>query len=305
VEATPEDSSISMSQSQVEQKKKINENNAKWDVALSTFLHIAIYISSYFYYGKHPTMKLQTEDPNSPVLEMENIPGQVVFSGTVTLVIIPLFVEFLEHKRKNPNFWGNVAANQWNSLACIPTEFICLPFMARNITPPGSSWGTIALDTVIYLMMADLWFYLAHRLFHEVPYFWRFHVLHHNLNPAKGVTGLAAASTSALDFTVTHLPMIWWPFFVRKFCIESMAFSFVFMITWLTFIHTFSFWSIDSKIMMDPTNHRVHHCWGRSNNYNFAAFTTIYDRLFGTYRSEKEMKAAWKRGEVEEEATVR
>jgi len=127
-------------------------------------------------------------------------------------------------------------------------------------------------------------------------------VCHHNLNPAKGVSAIAAASTSAIDFTITPLPMIWWPFLVRKFCLEAVGLSFAFMITWLTFIHSYSFCSVNTVVMMDPTNHRVHHSWGRKNNYNFAAFTTIYDRAFGTYRSEKEMKAAWSRGEEEEVA---
>mmetsp|Transcript_158886 Transcript_158886/g.293082 ORF Transcript_158886/g.293082 Transcript_158886/m.293082 type:complete len:299 (+) Transcript_158886:60-956(+) len=286
------------------QLKKDEQNlNNKWNVALCSFLHVFIYIASYFYYGSHPSVELQT-DPNLPPLKIFNIPGMVVVSGTLTLVLIPLIVEYFEYKRTNPNLWGNVAANQWNSLTCIPTEMICFPWMLTRMDPIGSGWGKIAVDTVVYLMMADFWFYWTHRLFHQVPCLWQFHVLHHNLNPAKGVSAIAAASTSAIDFTITHLPMIWWPFLVRTFCVEAIGFSLIFMITWLTFIHSYSFWSYDSVVMMDPTNHRVHHCWGRKNNYNFAAFTTIYDRAFGTYRSEKQMKAAWQRGEKEEVAVA-
>lgn len=275
----------------------------KRNVALYTFLHAAIYIGAYFYYGSHPIMEVSSE-PGVQVLKLYNVPGMVAISGTITLVMIPMIFDFFEYKRTNPNWWGNVAANQCNSLASIPVQMWCLPWMARHITPMGGSWGQIACDTVIYLMMADFWFYWTHRVFHQVPWLWQFHVLHHNLNPAKGVSAIAAASTSAIDFNITHLPMIWWPFFVRSFCFESMIFSMIFMLFWLTFIHSYSFWSYDSKIMMDPTNHRVHHCWGRKNNFNFAAFTTLYDRAFGTYRSEKEMLKAWKRGENEEVAVA-
>jgi sterol desaturase/sphingolipid hydroxylase (fatty acid hydroxylase superfamily) len=293
-----------MSAKSIESDQKMGKD--KQDVALCTFLHVAIYIASYFYYGSHPTVVIQTNpEPGDPPIKMENIPGMVVVSGMLTLVGIPVLVEFLEYKRKNAHFWANVAANQWNSLTCIPTEMLCLPWMCTRITPPGANgtpWAQILSDMVVYLMMADLWFYVTHRVCHEVPFLWQCHVLHHNLNPAKSVTALAAASTSALDFTITHLPMLWWPFLVRTFCFEAMCISIVFMITWLTFIHSYSFWSYDSKIMMDPTNHRVHHCWGRRNNYNFAAFTTIYDRAFGTYRSEADMKKAWQRGEAEETA---
>lgn len=276
---------------------------AKRNVALNTLAHIAIYVLSYFWYGSHPIVTLQT-DPNLQALTLYNVPGLVAISGTVTLVLIPMVFDLFEYQRTNPNYWANVAANQCNSLASIPVQMICLPWMCKYITPMGSSTSQIARDTFVYLMMADFWFYMTHRLFHQVPWLWQFHVLHHNLNPSKGVTCIAAASTSAIDFNLTHLPMIWWPFLVRGFCFESMIFSFTFMLFWLTFIHSASFWHTNSWIMMDPTNHHVHHCWGRKNNYNFAAFTTIYDRIFGTYRSGEEMKQAWKRGETEEVAVA-
>jgi len=271
----------------------------KSDVAKYTLIHIALYIASYFYFGSHPVMEFQT-NPELQPLKIFNVLGLICISGIVTLVLIPAIVDFFEYKRTNPNWWGNVAANLCNSLASMPVQLIVLPWMCKHLGPMGQSWHRIAIDSVIYLMMADFWFYWTHRIFHQVPWLWQFHVLHHRLNPAKGVSAIAAASTSAIDFNITHLPMLWWPFLVRGFCAESMLVSLIFMQTWLTFIHSYSFWSWDSKIMMDPTNHRVHHGWGRKNNYNFAAFTTIYDRLFGTYRSEKEMMKAWKSGETEE-----
>jgi len=277
-------------------------DDAKMDVAKFSLAHIAVYIVSFFYYGSHPIIEIQT-DPNLQPVRFYNVPGMTAISGIITLVLIPMMADFFEYKRTNPNYWGNVAANMCNSLGSMPVQWIVLPWMTKHMGPMGQSWDKIATDSVIYLMMADFWFYWTHRLFHQVPWLWQFHVLHHRLNPAKGVSAIAAASTSTIDFNITHLPMLWWPFLVRGFCAESMFFSLIFMQFWLTFIHSFSFWSIDSKIMMDPTNHRVHHGWGRKNNYNFAAFTTIYDRAFGTYRSEKEMHAAWKRGETEEVAT--
>jgi len=277
-------------------------DDAKMDVAKFSLAHIAIYVVSFFYYGSHPIIEIQT-DPNLQPVRFYNVPGMTAISGIITLVLIPMMADFFEYKRTNPNYWGNVAANMCNSLGSMPVQWIVLPWMTKHMGPMGQSWDKIATDSVIYLMMADFWFYWTHRLFHQVPWLWQFHVLHHRLNPAKGVSAIAAASTSTIDFNITHLPMLWWPFLVRGFCAESMFFSLIFMQFWLTFIHSFSFWSIDSKIMMDPTNHRVHHGWGRKNNYNFAAFTTIYDRAFGTYRSEKEMHAAWKRGETEEVAT--
>ena len=97
------------------------------------------------------------------------------------------------------------------------------------------------------------------------------------------VTAIAAASTSAIDLTLTHLPMFWFPFVCKKFEFWAVVHAVVFMIFWLPFIHSASFWKTNTHILMDPTNHRVHHCWGRKNNYNFGGYTLIWDKLMGTY----------------------
>merc|ERR1712137_1189754 len=77
-----------------------------------------------------------------------------------------------------------------------------------------------------------------------------------------GVSAIAAASTSAVDLCFTHLPVIWFPFMMRKYCFEGVCLSLLYMMIWLPFIHSWSFWSKDTGFLMDPSNHRVHHSCG-------------------------------------------
>lgn len=280
-------------------------------IALAVLFHVAVYFGGYVYYGSHPTFDCQTTNPELQPVTVSNIPGLVTITGPLALTVVPLIWESFEWKRKNPQFWGNVDANLWNSVVSVPTMILCLEWICKSrmylfsnapVWSFAENWRPILMDTTIFLFLADTWFYWTHRLAHVVPWLWKFHVLHHKLNPAKSVSAIAAASTSAVDLTLTHLPMFWMPFLLRKFCFESVCLSLLYMMTWLPFIHSFSFWPYDTMVLMDPTNHRVHHSWGRTNNYNFAAFTCFWDRLMGTYRSEAEMKAAWQRGEKEEVA---
>ena len=39
----------------------------------------------------------------------------------------------------------------------------------------------LAHTSVLVLLIADLGFYIAHRMFHMVPFLWRFHSVHHSI----------------------------------------------------------------------------------------------------------------------------
>lgn len=282
----------------------------KQSIAFCLVSHVVIYIASFLYYGAHPTVEWQVTDPTGQPVTVSNIPGLVVVTGALALSAVPLIWESFEFKRNNPLFWENVDANIWNSLVSIPTMWLVLEWICRDgmyVSEPTitkTNWKPILMDAACFLLISDAWFYWSHRLFHEVDCLWRHHLLHHRLNPAKHVTAIAAASTSAVDLTLTHLPMFWFPFLVKSFDFFAVVLAMVFMIFWLPFIHSSSFWTWNTGFLMDPTNHRVHHSWGRKNNYNFGGYTLFWDKVMGTYRSEDSMKVDWAKGNEEETAYV-
>lgn len=285
---------------------------AKLSIKLCCLTHVLIYAAAYFTYGGHTSVELQTHDPTKQPVTVKNIPGLICITGPIALSGIPLIWQYFETDRENPHVLENIDANIWNSLVSIPTMWLSLEWIFRErvyliddaVVPTQEKYATVFMDIMIFLLISDAWFYWSHRLFHEVDGLWCHHVLHHRLNPAKGVTAIAAASTSAVDLTLTHLPMFWFPFCCKRFEFWAVVIALVFMMFWLPFIHSASFWKTNTHILMDPTNHRVHHCWGRKNNYNFGGYTLIWDKLMGTYRSEADMQAAWQKGEKVEQARV-
>jgi sterol desaturase/sphingolipid hydroxylase (fatty acid hydroxylase superfamily) len=54
-------------------------------------------------------------------------------------------------------------------------------------------------------VLFDLLSYWVHRLLHTVPYFWRFHAVHHS---SRDLDWLATSRDHPLDFTAAVLPAV-------------------------------------------------------------------------------------------------
>ena len=69
---------------------------------------------------------------------------------------------------------------------------------------PSSLSATVAglplwLQVVVAVILSDLGFYAVHRLFHKIPWLWKFHAVHHRYrNP--GLAGGASRSSGRSDF---------------------------------------------------------------------------------------------------------
>jgi len=266
-------------------------------ISCCVLLHLCIFAGAYFFYGHGPQFVIQLEDKTLPALQVKNLCGLTVCSGLLGLVLFPAFLQIFE-KKKNDKILDNIECNLWNSLATCPFVWVTFDWLFANrvyISKPGMSefdvadWFRILAESVCYIMIADFWFFATHYVAHNHPFLWRHHVVHHMLNPAKSVTAIAAASTSWIDLYLTHLPMVVFPFMFFKYDFFTISISILFMMFWTPFIHSGSFVNFDMVLIMGPMNHRVHHSWGKRNNYNYAAFTTIYDRMFGTYKSPAQM----------------
>jgi sterol desaturase/sphingolipid hydroxylase (fatty acid hydroxylase superfamily) len=56
------------------------------------------------------------------------------------------------------------------------------------------------------VILADLGFYVAHRLFHGVPWLWRFHAIHHSI---QELDWLAGVRVHVLDQLGTKASQCW------------------------------------------------------------------------------------------------
>jgi len=135
-------------------------------------------------------------------------------------------------------------------------------------------------------LLFDGWMYLWHRLNHRVPFFWRFHQVHH--------------SDTALDTTTTFR------FHPGEICLSHIFNLAVFAILGMSASHLLSykviFWGVIifhhsntafpltfdrflRRLIVTPFMHRIHHSPLRpETDSNYGSVFSFWDKLFKSYR---------------------
>ena len=153
------------------------------------------------------------------------------------------------------------------------------PFGLINLAvlPP---WAGFALS---FLLM-DLAYYYWHFANHRIPFFWRFHNVHH-IDPDLDVSTAfrfhfgEIMFSSAFTFVQISLigPSIW------AFAIYQLAFHAEVLFQHSNLRLPIGFERLLSKIIVTPRMHGIHHSQvRRENNSNFGTVFTFWDRLHRT-----------------------
>lgn len=151
---------------------------------------------------------------------------------------------------------------------------------------PVASTGFVArqplwLQVIGAVAVADAGFYAVHRLFHAVPWLWRFHSVHHSI---EELDWLAAHRVHPAD-QIVHSAASYLPLFMLGFPVEAIAAHGIIYLVQSHLIHS------NVRIGFGPLRHVVaspqFHHWHHSNHpeardRNFAPSLTWLDRLFGT-----------------------
>lgn len=161
------------------------------------------------------------------------------------------------------------------------------------VTPALSTWLVSAelraavarqpywIQVIEAVILADLGFYVAHRLFHGVPWLWRFHAIHHSI---QELDWLAGVRVHGLDQLVTKgISML--PLLVLGFDAVPIAISAGIYFWHSILLHAnvrMSFGPL-RWIIASPVFHHWHHAaWPDAYGKNFAGQLSILDKLFGT-----------------------
>jgi sterol desaturase/sphingolipid hydroxylase (fatty acid hydroxylase superfamily) len=164
---------------------------------------------------------------------------------------------------------------------------VILPTMAASlwIVPASLRDGLRGLPLWLQLpaviLIADIGFYWAHRMFHSVPSLWKFHVIHHSI---EELDWLAAHRVHPIDQTFTKAASFI-PIFALGFSEAAIGLFAVIFYWHALLIHA------NVRIGIGPLqwlicSPRFHH-WHHSNdlearNKNFAGQLSFLDLLFGT-----------------------
>ena len=137
------------------------------------------------------------------------------------------------------------------------------------------------LQLVEAVVSADLLFYAAHRLFHTVPFLWKFHAVHHSI---EEMDWLAAARVHPFVQIVTKgasiLPLLALGFSGPVIAAHAVIYSWH---SYLLHSNVKIKFGVLKWVVASPEYHHWHHANQReAYDQNYAAQLSIIDRLFHT-----------------------
>lgn len=141
---------------------------------------------------------------------------------------------------------------------------------------------------VIGLLAMECTVYWQHRLFHRVPFFWRWHRLHHRDGAMDVTTGVRF---HPVEIIISGL--------IKASAAIALGLPPIVAITFETWLTAASLWEhsdiklpkpIDRAlryVIVTPAMHLIHHQDDRrDHDTNYGFFLSVWDRLFGTYKAE-------------------
>jgi sterol desaturase/sphingolipid hydroxylase (fatty acid hydroxylase superfamily) len=137
------------------------------------------------------------------------------------------------------------------------------------------------LQFIELLLAADLVTYWVHRAFHQLPFLWNFHAIHHS---SQEMDWLAGSRTHLVDALLTR-SLTFVPIFVLGFSQAALVAYVAFVSFHAVYIHSNTRWRFPVLrwIIATPEFHHWHHTSDEEGiDKNFAAFLPLWDRIFGT-----------------------
>jgi sterol desaturase/sphingolipid hydroxylase (fatty acid hydroxylase superfamily) len=137
------------------------------------------------------------------------------------------------------------------------------------------------LQFIEILAFVDLTSYWVHRAFHQVPWLWNFHAIHHS---SQQMDWLAGSRTHIVDALVTR-SVAFIPIFVLGFAPAALYAYVVFVSFHAVYIHANVRWRWPYLrwVIATPEFHHWHHTSDEEGiDKNFAVFLPLWDVLFGT-----------------------
>jgi sterol desaturase/sphingolipid hydroxylase (fatty acid hydroxylase superfamily) len=146
---------------------------------------------------------------------------------------------------------------------------------------------------LLCVLVADLAQYWTHRAYHEVPYLWRYHSVHHS---TKTMDWLAGSRQHMLELIVTRV-LVLAPIFVLGFS-EAVVNAYIIIVGFQAVFNHANVhlpWGPLKYVLVTPDFHHWHHASDEEAiDKNYAAHYAFLDYLFGTaVKSTKKFPASY------------
>ena len=133
------------------------------------------------------------------------------------------------------------------------------------------------------VLVADFCQVITHRWYHQVPWLWRFHAIHHS---SPNMDWLAGSRTHFVESLLTRTAVIV-PLYVIGFSVEALNIYVVIIGVQAVFVHANVNWNFGflKYVIVTPQYHHWHHSDNPDYaNTNYAVHVPIIDMLLGTFK---------------------
>jgi len=165
---------------------------------------------------------------------------------------------------------------------------LVVPDRVHNVIRDQAGW----LQFVQLLLLADLCFYLAHRLVHTVPWLWRFHAVHHSSEQMDWLSTFRVHPVDqVLNSTIIGVPAVALGFSPAPL----LAYALLYRVHALL-LHSNVHVDLGplERVFASPRYHHWHHAdEPQAYDRNFGGQLVIWDRLFDTLYESHELPARY------------
>jgi sterol desaturase/sphingolipid hydroxylase (fatty acid hydroxylase superfamily) len=169
-------------------------------------------------------------------------------------------------------------------LILLAVNFLIHRFFTWAVYPPLQALIQslpLILEVLLIVLVADLIQYWTHRAYHEVPFLWRFHAVHHS---AKSMDWIAGSRMHLLELVFTRVAILG-PIYVLGFSKGAIDAYIIIVGFQAVFNHANVSlpWGPLKYVVVTPDFHHWHHSSDREAlDRNYAAHFAFIDYLFGT-----------------------
>lgn len=222
---------------------------------------------------------------------MSNIVRIQIIATALILLIALVEALVLQYRKPGSFDWSEA----WLSMADMLGRRV-LALLPLNIATPVFAWvwphriftielGGIASFLLLFLGL-EFFYYWYHRAAHRVRFFWATHAVHHSPNQLTLSTAFRLGWTGKMTGTALFFTPLVYLGFDPKVVVTALSLNLLYQFwlhtTWIPKLGWLEY------VFNTPSAHRVHHA---SNvdylDANYGGVLIIYDRIFGTYRSER------------------
>lgn len=219
--------------------------------------------------------------------------NRVILLGIPVMLLIVLcerLAAYLKNKDLGPyqESVANIQCGLGQLILELPIKgFLIFPYLYLLKNFSFFSFKSSAMTFGLSFILTDFLHYWYHRSHHMVPVLWKIHSVHHQPENFNYTVGLRLPWLHKLTV---------FPFYFAQALIGIPVEIFLMTVSLHALLQLWNHtemiegkWGILNKLIVTPSQHRVHH--GKNEIYidrNFAAIFSVWDVLFGTFTTETE-----------------